>query len=212
MQTNLQGLFGMDEGKSPRQIICEGTYLQNGVDFDPVFDEAYELTMADSTPDIYRGRGFMAYHMNWNLIGLLKQKFPNRMATDQHGRSYYVLDVHTRIYFKKLNSKYAPDNIPTDHVRELNSMSMFYSQDNTTILYAGIKIGEDSIWQEREGCYLVEMRNLMRPNWISDLSELSYIMNRPKTQIPLTTIKLPDEIILKPKRNDADLGDVAEGG
>ena len=210
METKLQNLFGIEEGKGTRQKSYENIYLNHGVDFEPIFHEAHRMTLADETPEIYRGRGFMANHMNWNLLGLLKQQFKDKMQMDKWRRLYYSLNENTRVYFKKLNEKYAPENVTTDHVRELNTMSMFYKQDELTVLYAGFKIPENKYWSELTGCYLVEMKSLTEPNWVSDISELGYEMNKSGIYIPITTIELPEEVIITEKNKDSDLGKTSE--
>jgi hypothetical protein len=211
METKLQNLFGIDEGKGVRQKLYENLYVNHGVDFEPVFYEAHQMTLNDPTPDIYRGRGFMANHMNWHLLGLLKQRYRDKMKADKYERPYYSIDENTRVYFKKLNEKYAPENVTTDHVRELNSMSLFYGQDQLTVLYAGFKIPENRRWAEISGCFLVEMKTLKEPNWVSDLSELGYEISKAGIIAPITTIELPEEIILTPKNKNSDLGKTSDG-
>lgn len=209
MNANVQTLFEVEDGKSKRQKSYEELYVSHGVDFDPIFEEAHKLTLVDATPEIFRGRGYMAYHMNWNLLGLVKERFKDKIEFDKYGRMFYPIDSRTRVYFKKLNDKYAPDNVTTDHVRELNSMSMFYGEDSITVLYAGFKISEQHGWHELQGCYLVEMKTLNKPNWVSDISELSYEINKSLIYTPITTIHLPDELVLKPKKTDANLGKIS---
>lgn len=210
MDTKLQFLFDMYEGKSERQKTLEELYITNGVDFDPVFEEALKLTLEDTTPEIFRGRGFMATHMNWHLVGLLKQKYKDKMSVDKFKRDYYRLNENVRIYFKKLNNNFAPENVVTDHVKELNSL--FGCDDKTTVLYAGFNIERNKNWNELAGTYLVEMKTLKKTNWVSDLTELSYKINKSTIYTPMTLIELPDEIILTHKNKDVDLGNTNTGG
>lgn len=210
MDTKVQNLFGIDEGKSNRQKMYEEIYVNHGIDFDPIFQEAHQLTLNDETPENFRGRGFMAYHMNWNLLGLLKERFNGIIEFDEHGRLFYPLNSRTRIYFKKLNDKFAPDNVKTKHVEDLNCMSMLYGDDSITVLYAGYKVNENQGWHEFDGCHLVEMKNLKEPNWISDTAELSYKINRNRIHKPITTIQLPDELVITSKNTDTDLGKISD--
>lgn len=213
MTSKFTHFFDTMQGKSSRQINYETIYLDNGVDLEPILQEAYNMTLDDSTKEAFRGRGFMSYHMNWNMIGLLKRYHPDKMDIDKCGRDYFRLKDGTRIYLKKLNSHYAPDNIKTAHVEELNSMFLQLGLEPVTILYAGLKIESNKNWNKLDGFYLVEMKDLKRTNWVTDLAELSHRMKQQSsTKVsPITTILLPDDIIVTPKNNSGNMGKTSEG-
>lgn len=194
-------LFDSSEGKSERQKKCEALYITNGIDFETDFKEALTLVLKNPTPKKYRGRGFLANTMNWTVIGLMKEKYPTKMFQDQHGRDYFSVDKNTRIYFKKLDKKYRPNNIITNHVREMNCMQMLFNETPITVLYAGFRLRTDKYWDDIS-CFLVEMKNLKYPNWVSSLSDLSISIAKAKPPVnPISKAKLPDELVVKLKTN-----------
>ena len=207
---NLDNFFDSDEGKSVRQIEIENLYVSKGIDLEPVFKEALIETIRNPTPIKYRGRGFMANHMNWNLIGMLKETYPDYMEIDSYKRDYFLLEKNVRIYFKKLDSKNRPSNIITKHVAELNSMQLFYHNE-TTILYGGFRLRSDKHWDDIT-CNLLEMKNLKQPNWVSSLEDLAYTIAKNKLeQTPMFKANLPEQIIIRAKNaDDKDLGKTGE--
>ena len=210
---NLNILFDLQAGKSNRQIEIEELYVSKGVDLEPLLKEALIEAIRNPTPKQYRGRGFMANNMNWTVVGMLKEKYPEFMRIDQHKRDYFLLDKNVRIYFKKLDAKNRPNNIVTKHVCELNTMQMLFHENPTTVLYAGFRLREDKYWDDIS-CNLVEMKNLKSPNWVSNMGELAYeIANRKAQHTPIFKADLPDQIIVKSKKakdNDSELGKTAD--
>lgn len=199
--TKLDTLFDKNEGKLNRQVDIEHLYIENGVDFEPDLREALAVILKNTTPKKYRGRGFMANIMNWTMIGHLIEKYPERMRVDSHQRNYYALDRQTRIYFKKLDKYYRPNNIPTNHVREMNSMGLLFKENPTTVLYAGFRIRQDQYWDDIS-CYLVEMKNMKTANWVSDLSDLSIAIAKSKSPVsPISKASLPDKLVVTMKSN-----------
>ncbi|HWK03750.1 MAG TPA: hypothetical protein VNS58_08965 [Puia sp.] len=190
----VDALFEIPKWKSDRQQEVEDRYLTQGIDFEPIFYTALEKTLQDPTPPSHRWRGFMSAAMNGNIIGTIKGLYPDRMQVDSTGRDYFLLDKQTRIYLKKLDNRYCPRNIPTNHVRELNSMELLLKDDPITVLYAGFRLKEDEIWDGLRGCYLVEMKGLRKTNWISDLADLGAQMAPPmQPVIPITPL-LPGDL------------------
>ncbi|GJM27579.1 MAG: hypothetical protein DHS20C17_02140 [Cyclobacteriaceae bacterium] len=193
-------LYGIDEGKSIRQNRLESLYITKGINIEPTFHQAFDLTKQDATPPHFRGRGWWAHHMNWYAVGLLRKSFSDLMDKDDCGRPFLILDKHVRIYFKKLNNKYMPDNIVTKHVRDMNTMSLKFDDDTITVLYAGFRVNKN--WDEILGCNLVEMQSLNEPCWISDLTELGEKMiSDDKVEVrPITPpVVIPDEITVTGK-------------
>lgn len=181
--------------RSPRQIEINNLYVEKGFDFEPIFREALAKILKDDTPEHYRGRGYDAYHMNWAIIGLLKESYPTHMKLDEEKRNYFLLDKHVRIYFKKLDSRHRPENVVTDHVISLNTMQMLFQEQETTILYAGYRLRDDEFWDDFAGCFLVEMKTLKRTNWVSKLEDLAYEISQKKNiSTPIFKADIPDSI------------------
>lgn len=193
-------LFDLQAGKSNRQIEIENLYVNKGIDLEPILKEALIETIRNPTPKKYRGRGFMANNMNWTVIGMLKETYPDFMRIDQHKREYLLLEKNVRVYFKKLDSKNRPTNIITKHVSELNTMQLLFKDEPTTILYAGFRLREDKHWDDIT-CNLVEMKNLKKANWVSSMEYLAYEIDKRKTiNTPIFKAELPKEIVFKPKK------------
>lgn len=186
--------------RSPRQAEMTNLYIEKGFDFEPIFREALARILKDDTEAHFRGRGYDALHMNWTVIGLLKEAYPDYMKTDEEKRNYFLLDKNVRIYFKKLDSKHRPENVVTGHVTCLNTMRMLFKEDATTILYAGFRIREDEFWDDLSGCYLVEMKDLKRTNWVSRLDDLAFeISKRQVVSTPIFKADIPDSIVFTSK-------------
>jgi hypothetical protein len=192
--SNLHQLFGIPKWKSPRQQEVEAQYLAQSIDLEPVFYEAHDLTLANTTDLDHRGRGFMSQAMNGHIIGLLRRLYPDRMTQEEYNRWYFQLNKETRIYFKKLDKRYRPNNIPTKHVAELNSGELLFKADPITVLYGGFRLKEDKLWDRLRGCYLLEMLD-GRPHWVSDLGDLAADMASPAVPvIPVSPIA-PDVLL-----------------
>jgi hypothetical protein len=212
--SKLDALFEIPKWKSDRQQEVEARYLAEGIDLEPIFYTALEKTLNNSTPYTHRGRNFMPSTMNGNIIGTLRELNPERMLVDVTGRDYFFLDKETRIYLKKLDERYCPQNIPTNHVRRLNSMELLLEDNPITVLYAGFRLQEDIIWDALKGCYLVEMKGLRSTNWVSDLAELASDMTLPlQPVVPITPLQpgdLAGEVVVRPKIKDNETGRTAD--
>jgi hypothetical protein len=209
----LDELFGIPNWKSKRQAEMESIYLAKGIDLQHVFNIAHVKTLQNPTPFNHRGRGFMSSTMNGNIIGTMKDLYPEHMLVDVHGRDYLSLDPQTRAYLKKLDRNYCPRNIPTNYVKQLNRMELLFEDTPITVLYAGFRLQNDNIWDQLLGCYLVEMKELRRTNWVSDLADLGGQMTGTTPLVsPISPVDLPTEIVVKPKKRDSgDIGKTAEG-
>lgn len=189
-------LFSTSAGKSARQVSFEDLYMSRGINLEGIIRQAFSKTLEDKTPPHFRGRGYMADHMSWNIAGLLKENFGSLILQDEYKRLYLNLDRRVRVYFKKLNGKFAPDNVITEHVKDLNSMSLKLNDEPINVLYAGFRIRLDQFWDELKGCYLLEMKTVTKPNWVTDLSVLTSTLNNNISSVvkPLANIQLPDSI------------------
>jgi hypothetical protein len=212
MVTNLHNLFDPGDGKSTRQVRIENFYVNNGMDLEPIFRQALDKTLNNDTPKGYRGRGFMATNMNWNVIGLLKETYPERMYVDAHKRDYFLLKKGIRIYFKKLDHHNCPNNIITNNVKSLNSMQLLLNDNPITILYAGFRIREDKYWDDISGSYLLEMKNVKALNWCSSLEDLALDISKNIPEVtPIFTANIPNEIVVRPRaEGNGELGKTAE--
>lgn len=203
-------------GKSSRQKAAEDLYVGAGIDYEGIIQEAYQLTMAQAAkdPPHFKGRSYMATRMNWNMQGLLQERYPHLIQFDEEKRIYVQLDEKTRMYFKKLDKKYRPQNIPTKHVRELNSaQGNLFGNTNVSILYAGFRLKKDGIWEDMD-CFVVEMKSLKRAGWVTSLSELASRFVKPTTTKVITAVQPPSKATpgVRAKRKDTgQSGKTADG-
>ena len=174
MNANLLNFPQNPSGKFTRQEDLEEVYFRKGVDFDDVIRDAHDLTLrnASERDPNYKGRAYMATNMNWNLLGILKDRYSSEIFYDEEKRLFFRLAPDVRLYFKKLDKKGRPSNIPTKHVLKLNSYQGSFFSNPTTILYAGYQLKQERIWDEID-CFLVEMRGLKMVDWKTSLSDLS---------------------------------------
>ncbi|MBN8667347.1 MAG: hypothetical protein J0M30_07570 [Chitinophagales bacterium] len=176
-------------GKSNRQLIFEKAYLDLGIDLLPIINLAHAKTLDDASrePPEFIDKLYWAHNMNRNLCGLIKQRYPDLVHYDECKRMYIHLNENTRMYFKKLDHKYRPCNIPTGHVIDLNSAQGQLFGRSITVLYVGPKLKTEGVWDEIE-CFMIEMRNHTKCEWASDLLDLSSQMGAQPTIITPTPI------------------------
>jgi len=209
MATKLLFFSDPSSGKSDRQQKFEDLYVGNGFDVMPTLMEAHEMTLSEASrrPPEFIDKKYWAQEMNRNIVGLLKQKHPELVYYDEANRLYIKLGETARLYFKKLDSGYRPRNIPTGHVKELNSAQGQLFGRDLTVLYAGPKLRKNSIWDEID-CYLVEMRTLRKCEWVSDLSDLSSRMGGGTIRMVPPTIPpvAPPSVAVKLKSKQQDGG------
>ncbi|RPD39449.1 hypothetical protein [Chitinophaga barathri] len=184
--------------REEKQALMEELYKAKGIDLNELLLRAHAQTLEEAEKRSLegKGRGYMASTMSWNIRGELYKTYPELMQMDQHKRDYLMLGKNIRIYFKKLDNKYRPSNIVTKHVISLNTQQLLFRPSPITVLYAGFRLAARNSWDELEGCYLVEMKNLSRTFWISDLSMITA-----ETAVPTRNVIIPE---LEPN-NDLDV-------
>jgi len=190
MFTNLPLFSDSASGKSTRQQQFENLYIGFGINLLPVIEAAHDKTLDDASrePPEFIDRFYFAQAMNRNIIGIMKQQYPDLIRYDEAERVFIKLDDKTRVYFKKLDEKYRPSNIPTGHVAELNSAQGRLFGKELTVLYIGPRLRNKKVWDDID-CYMVEMRDTKRCEWVSDLSDLASRMGG--TVVPIVTPPTP---------------------
>jgi hypothetical protein len=199
------GLFSdPSSGKSARQQQFEDLYVSTGIDIVPIIRDAHRkvLTEAATQSPEFVDKLFWAHGMNRNMVGFLTQRYPDMVHHDEANRVYIKLGEQARIYFKKLDDKFRPRNIPTGHVIDLNSAQGQLFGREMTVLYVGPRLKQKNLWDEID-CFMVEMRNNTRCEWVSDLSDLSSSMGRGFSVVPPpVTPSAPPAIAVRLKNKD----------
>lgn len=173
------GLFGEQTSFDIRKAEAEQKYRENGVDFNAFIRRIHERMLDEAqntsqeSPHKITGRGYFSTTMNWNVRSELYDCFPDKIAVDEQNRPFYRLADNVRLYFKKLDHKGRPMNIPTEHTIALNSCQGSLFGEPTMILYLGWQIRQNKYWDALSGIYLVEMGNMKSVRWMSDVSGLA---------------------------------------
>ncbi|MBE7171484.1 MAG: hypothetical protein INR73_12890 [Williamsia sp.] len=154
---------------------CTELLNEAPIDFSSIIQLAQKLTLLDAElkSSNYKQRNFMAENMYGNYVGLLYDNYPEMMHTDAEDRPYVKLAEDVRIYPKKLNEKYLPSNIKTDHVKKLDSQQLSIDDKKIHVLYCGY-ILTDQIWPNKlKGCY-ISFVNTYYPSkieWVLDADD-----------------------------------------
>jgi hypothetical protein len=212
MSSNFSLFSNSSSGKSERQLQFENLYITAGIDFLPIITDAHRKVLqeaATQSPE-FVDKLFWAHGMNRNMVGFLKQRYPERVHYDEANRVYIKLGDQARVYFKKLDEKFKPRNIPTGHVIDLNSAQGQLFGRELTVLYVGPRLRRRNVWDEID-CFMVEMRNNSRCEWVSDLSDLSSSMGRGFAVVPPPT---PPTVLpaINVRLKNKDLGKEADNG
>ncbi len=213
MSTNVRLFSDPSNGKSIRQQEFEDLYVGNGIDLMPIIMDAQQKTLDDASrePPEFVDKLFWAHGMNRNMVGFLKQRYPELVHFDEADRVYLKLGEEARIYFKKLDDGFRPRNIPTGHVVDLNSAQGQLFGRDLTVLYIGPRLKKENVWDEIE-CFMVEMRDLRRCEWVSDLSDLSSRMGGGPIRLvpsPATPVT-PPAVAVRLKKADEEKGKTAK--
>lgn len=119
MELNLQDYF-KNYNKSEIEEYCKRILSESHVDFYSAFAQARKLTIeyAKSKPPNYITRNSLPLQMYDNMVGCLKDLYPNLMHEDKEGCPFLLIAEDLRMYPKKLSNTYVPGNIITEHVKE----------------------------------------------------------------------------------------------
>ena len=181
------------------------------VDFAQIFNEAQKLTFEDAKrkPSHYKRRNFMAENMYGNIIGLLVDNYQSLIEEDAHKRPFIRLDKDVIIYIKKLTPKtYIPNNIITEHVKELKYQELFEDAARINVLFAGFVLKNEDWFVPFENVCIAYLNRFYthQAAWIIDLKDYpkSGTIISPLVPVepdaPLVTV--PDTIITLPKASN----------
>lgn len=188
--TNLSNLF---ENARNQPLEFKTKELLKGLPIDlfNVFNEAKLLTNteAQTKPLGYRSRNFMTEIMYGNVVGILRQNYPESICLDKHGRPYLPLGENIRLYFKKLSKKRTPNNIITKNVTKMNSQSLFGEEGMVNVVYAGFILnGSDWTGDFKEVLLVyIDLKYQRTPLWTVDLSDAEFRRN----VVPVTYMSQP---------------------
>ena len=88
----------------------------------------------------------------------------------QDKQQRYYLDLHPefRIYFKKLDNKYRPGNVITQHSTSIiRQLALPFYDDQSTIVFIGYQV--DKTWSNILGVYAVNILD-KKMEWITDIT------------------------------------------
>lgn len=174
MNTNVDDFFEKSRNLKLKGEV-ESLLQQSPIDLNAILNTARTMTLDDASvkPSQYKGRNFMAETMYGNVIGLLYDNYPEYMREDDHGRPFILLAKDIRIYIKKLNEQFLPNNVTTKHVKVLNAQDLFINEEQIHVLYAGFVLDRnDWALDFKEVCIVYRNKVFYtKIAWVVDLTE-----------------------------------------
>ncbi len=162
---------------SKAQTECSNALINSNVDLYKIIVRAHEMTLEDAgrKRKNYKQRNFMAESMYGNMIGLLYDNYPTVMFEDRTGCHYLRLAKNIRVFPKKLNEKYLPNNIVTKSVKEKRGQELLLNDEQVHVLYAGYCLENEINWMKLEGIYASYVNKYYPTNteWALDLKDYS---------------------------------------
>ncbi len=154
---------------------CHSLFQKSELDMASVYEEAHKLTLQDAERkrSHYKRRNFMAENMYGNMVGLLIDNYPELIDLDSEKRPFIKLSDNVRIYPKKLDEKYLPNNIVTKHVLRLRGQKLITGGTKIHVLNAGFVL-DGKEWMKQPKGYFVSYTNEYYPTkteWVLDLNE-----------------------------------------
>jgi hypothetical protein len=206
MTANLQNYFS-DHNPSQLKDYCSSLLRASKIDLSAIIDMGHRLTLLDAElkSSNYKQRNFMPEIMYGNFVGLLYDNYPEMMQQDAEDRPYLKLANDVRIYPKKLNEKYLPSNIITNHVMALNGQELFVDDTQIHVLYAGFVLS-DKLWpNELKGHFISYVHSYFptRVEWVLDLADFR---KNKAIEIPIH-IQQIEERLVSAKRNLPNTGE-----
>lgn len=152
MDSNLHNFF---QNYKEIDAYCRKAFEDSGVDYASVVQEARRqlLEYAQTKGPNYIRRNFMPDNMYCNVVGLLYDRYPDLMFEDQENCAYLKLAQDIRVYPKKLNDKYLPGNIITNHVKSKYGQELFNDDTKIHVLYAGFVLEKEDWMLDFKGVY-----------------------------------------------------------
>jgi hypothetical protein len=174
MATNLSDYFSENRSQQIREY-CNGLLNSSTVDLAGIINLAHKLTLLDGElkSSNYKQRNYMAESMFGNMIGLLYENYPQMMNLDIEKRPFLKLADDVRVYPKKLNEKYLPGNVVTNHVLALRGQELFQDGSQIHVLYGGYVL-HDEVWgNQLKGTYISYVNEYYptKTEWVLDLEE-----------------------------------------
>jgi hypothetical protein len=159
-----------------------------------VFNKALEMMLKERTsyPIRYRGKNWAATTLNGFVLGLIQDKYPSEMKSDNG--SYLFLGNRAIIKFKKLNDDYLPDNIATKKVTLERTQRAFSNEIDWPIVYVGYKLNVSQ--NLMTGYYAVCIDSWNHIQWITDIEDLYYNNSQSAPVVNITPPPQPIDLNL----------------
>jgi hypothetical protein len=182
----------------------DSTFKSAGVDFDGIIMDAHALTLAEASvkPKHHISKNWMAETMYGHMIGIALERHRDMVLYDQENRPYIKLGNDIRMYFKKLDEKYRPSNIDTEHVKNLLFQKIEEEGTQIYIGYVGYIIN-DGDWTQVVGTYTSYIHKYYRKRieWVLQMTD--YIEYAKSAALNKQTVIDEEEIkLVKPKTDE----------
>ncbi|MFN8286028.1 MAG: hypothetical protein U0V74_04705 [Chitinophagales bacterium] len=198
MQHSLQEIYDSYAPNSTLEYIVQA-FKDKGVDCKSIILEAHGLTLNEAKAKLnyYQNRNWIANTMNGNIIGKMRDAYPELMRIDGHGRPYMELQNDIHIYFKKMDANFRVNNIPTKHVEDLWSQLKGSGEAKIHVLFVGF-ILEKEDWSAIRGVYAAYPSDYFKRkvDWKIDLQHFV------KEHTLIKVEEQVEDLEVKPKRKD----------
>lgn len=194
---------------SEAQKICMNALNEAPVDFYRIITSAHALTLEDAARKRkhYKQRNFMAESFYGNMVGLLYDNYPMRMHQDAYGCPYVLLSKNVRVYPKKLDEDYLPNNIVTKSVKARRGQSLLLRPEQIHVLFAGYSLVNNNDWMQLRGVYASYINKYYPRNteWAIDLADFkkeeALVVDRPIVEtedeqlvkVPMIAVKTKED-------------------
>lgn len=178
---------------------------ESTVDFQSIISEAHDITLREASIKklSFQDKNWMATTFNGNIIGLFKEYYRDLMKVDKWGRSYLQLEHDIRVYFKKMDDKYTPSNVRTNHVCDLWSQNIGSDLGGKIhIVYVGYVL-DGGEWTKLKGIYASYPSNFYKKkiDWVVNMSDFAKV-----TKLPVNSEQSPEEIVITLKNPNEKTG------
>jgi hypothetical protein len=155
--------------------------------FDQVFRAAF-AKLAEETPypARYRIRNWQSTVVSGFIRGGLVDEFGAEVKFGPNGRIFMYIGSKYKLYFKKLDSNYRPQNVITEATTRINSqLALSLDDEKMGIVFVGYRV--DTTWTTLLGSYFtcIDGRKKL---WTAEISEIA------NTLFKKSTIEYTDDI------------------
>jgi hypothetical protein len=156
--------------KTAAQTEFEELHKEDLKEFLKIIRKAFEMTKTESKQKArhFKNRNYNATVMSGNIIGLIREQFPNEVKEGPNDRAMFSRNGKFCLYFKKLNDRKMPNNVKTEYAELVAFQKTLPGGDQMPIVFVGYTVNEE--WSEIAGVYAVYIQDNKRV-WVTVIDE-----------------------------------------